>query len=258
MKKIYLLLLLTPILTSCGFKQIDEGYRGIPLHWGKMDGEPVGPGLHFYNPFSSSMLELSVREERNSNKTQAFTSDNQTVTIEYSVTYYPDPNKIGALYSQFGEKWEDKIVLQAVLGSMKDAIGGYKADDLIQNREGVTKKAEGVIRMALATRGVTLTRLDMTNLDFEEAYEKAAEEKVTAIQKAIAEKNRTVQIEEQAKQTVKSAVAQAEAMKIKTAALSQNKSLVQYEAVQKWNGVLPQMVLGNGATPIIDLRELGK
>ena len=49
------------------------------------------------------------------------------------------------------------------------------------------------------------------NLDFDDAYEKAVEAKVVAIQRAAEAKNETVQIEEQAKQTVKTAQAEAEA-----------------------------------------------
>jgi len=56
-------------------------------------------------------------------------------------------------------------------------------------------------------------------------------------------RNETVQIQEQAKQRVIAAQADAEAMKIKTDALEKSQSLVLCEAVQKWNGVLPTIVL---------------
>jgi len=71
-------------------------------------------------------------------------------------------------------------------------------------------------------------------------------------------KNRTVKIEEEAKQKMLIAQADAESMKIRSQALSQNKSLVEYEAVQKWNGVLPQIIMGGQSTPFIGLRGLGK
>ncbi|MDR0715579.1 MAG: hypothetical protein LBF25_02290 [Puniceicoccales bacterium] len=41
------------------------------------------------------------------------------------------------------------------------------------------------------------------------------------------------------------AEAEAKSMVIRANALSQNKALVDYEAVQKWNGKLPKYMMGN-------------
>jgi hypothetical protein len=79
------------------------------------------------------------------------------------------------------------------------------------------------------------------------------EQKVIAQQKAIEEQNRTKQIEEQARQKVLSAEAEAKSIQIRAQALERNAKLVEWEAVQKWNGVLPQYMLGSGATPFINL-----
>ena len=40
---------------------------------------------------------------------------------------------------------------------------------------------------------------------------------------------------------------------IKVAFILRNAKLVEWEAVQKWNGILPQYMLGSGATPFINL-----
>lgn len=64
-------------------------------------------------------------------------------------------------------------------------------------------------------------------------------------------KNDTIRIQEEANQKLIQAKAEAEAMGIKSEALSKNKSLVEYEAVQKWNGELPQYV-GTGM-PFLNL-----
>jgi prohibitin 2 len=244
-------------MTGCGMEQVDEGFRGIKTNFGKVEGEPLPPGLHFYNPFTSDIFEMDVREQKLEGQTDAFTRDTQRVIVAFTVTYYPDPVKIGHLYAQFGQQWDDKIVKAAVLGGMKDAIGQYIADDLVSKREIAKNAAETELKKSLASRSVTVTRLDFTNLDFDDAYEKAVEAKVVAIQKAAEAKNHTVEVEEKARQTVASAKADAEAMKIKTEALAQNKGLVEYEAIQKWDGKLPEIMLGN-TTPIINLDKLRK
>jgi regulator of protease activity HflC (stomatin/prohibitin superfamily) len=243
-------------LSGCGFEVVDEGYRGIYKYNGAVQGEPLSPGLHFYNPLFAGITEFDVMERKQEGESMAFTADTQNVIIKYAVTYYPDQKAVNQIFSQFGWEWETKLVPNAVLGSIKDVIGQYTADTLVSKRERATRDAEAEIKKTLAERKIIVTRLDITNLDFDDAYEKAVEAKVTAVQNAIAEKNKTVQIQEQANQTVATAKADAEAMRIKSQALSQNKGLVQFEAVQKWDGVLPQIILGGQSMPILDLKAL--
>lgn len=245
-------------LSGCGMETVNEGYRGIYTYNGAMKGEPLEPGLHFYNPFFADVTEISVMEEKLEGKTEAFTIDTQPVVVDYTITYYPDPRSIGKLWAQFGRDWAAKTVAQSVLSAMKDSIGQYKAGELVAKRETSAKAAQENIQEALLPRGINVTRLDFTNLNFDDGFERAIREKLTAVENAAAEKNKTVQIEEQARQTVATAKAQAEAMRIQTEALSRGKELVQYEAVKKWDGVLPKIILGNGATPMLDLRTLGK
>lgn len=248
--------LISVLVSACGIEQVDEGFRGIETKWGKVIGDPLVPGIYFYNPIANDIFEIEVREQKFEHKTTSFTKDTQTVHVAYAVTYYPDPAMIGKIYSQFGKDWVEKTIAPAVLGSIKDSIGQYIADDLVSKREEVKVSAQEELTKALATRNVNVTRLDITNLDFEAAYEQAVEKKVVAIQQAQEARNKTVRVEEEAKQKVLSAQAEAESMRIRSRALSQNKGLVEYEAVQRWNGKLPDIMLGNQSMPFIDLRKL--
>lgn len=259
MKSILPLLVLVPLgLASCGYEQVEEGFRGIKTTWGKMVGDPLPPDIYFYNPISSDIFEMDVREQKLEGGTDCFTKDTQLVRVNFAVTYYPQQDKIGQLYSQFGREWGEKIIMPAVLGSVKDAIGQYIADDLVATREKVKMAAEGEIRTALKERDVIVTRLDLTNLDFDDQYERAVEDKVVAIQRAQEAKNKSVTIEEEARQSVMKAKAEAESMRIRSEALSQNKGLVEYEKVQKWDGKLPQIMLGTGSMPIINANDFLK
>lgn len=263
MKRLMLIVIIIAIsnlLTACGFEVVDTGHRGIEVSLGKVIGEPLPEGLHWYNPLTSDITEFNVREEKWEEQTSIFTRDTQQVQVSFVVTYYADPSAILKIYKEVGDEraLTEKIIKPVVLGSLKDAIGQVIADELVGKREIVTKAALSEVKENLAARNVVVTDLQFTNLDFDAAYEAAVEAKVVAVQRASEEKNKTVQVEEQARQTVATAKADAEAMKIKTAALQQSKSLVELEAVKKWNGVLPQYILGNGSVPFIDISKLGK
>lgn len=255
MIRLICLLVIATSLSACGLEQVDEGYRGLRKVWGKVEGEPLTPGIYFYNPISSSISELSVREEIKEGDTTAFTKDTQSVSIKYAVTYFPNPDKIDDLYIQFGKDYADKLITPSILGSLKDSVGQFVADDLVSKREAAKHATENALKEALAARNITVTRLDFVNLDFADEYERAVEAKVVAVQKAQESKNITVRVKEEAEQKVFTAKADAESMKIKSQALSQNKSLIGYEWVQKWDGALPRIVLGNGSIPMIDMKD---
>lgn len=261
MKRIVLALLAiatVSILTGCGFEVVDTGRRGIRVELGKVEGEPLAEGLYWYNPFTSSIVEYSVQQETWKDKTSVFTKDTQRVEIEFAVTYSADPAFVGELYRTFGYERDltEKVIKPVVTASIKDSIGQVIADELVSKREQVTKESLREVSENLRVRHVLVSDLQFTNLDFDDAYEKAVEQKVVATQEAQRAVNETVKIKEQAKQTVATAEAEATAMKIKTAALAQSHSLVELEAVKKWDGVLPQYIMGGGAVPFIDMAKL--
>ena len=80
-------------------------------------------------------------------------------------------------------------------------------------------------------------------------------EKVTAEQKALEEKNRLKQVEYQAEQKVATARAEAEAIRIKAKAVTQQggKDYVQLKAIEKWDGALPAQMIPGATVPFMNL-----
>jgi regulator of protease activity HflC (stomatin/prohibitin superfamily) len=244
------------LLALNGCKQVDPGERGLLVRFGEIQGNPLPEGLYFYNPFTTKMVTMDTREQKITDTAMSFTRDTQRVDVAYAITFFPQQDKIDRMFKEFGYNWQDKIVPQVIQGSIKDIVGGYVADDLVGKREEARISAQNEITKALAARNVVVTRLDFVNLDFDDAYEKAVEAKVVAIQKAAESKNRTVEVEENAKQKTIGAEAEAKSMQIRSRALSENQKLVEYEAVQKWDGKLPTTMMGS-STPFINLHMNG-
>lgn len=252
MKKI-LLLVLAFSFVNCGFQIVDTGFRGVKTRFGKVVGDvTLDEGLHFYNPFTSAIVELDVREQKWSDETLAYTKDIQNVKVRFTLNYYPDKDKMHVFYQNVGRYWPEKVIPQVVYGKIKEIVGKYEAVDLIGQRQKATQDITDLIAKTLKTKNITIKGFEVTNFDFNDAFENAVEKKVVAIENAKAAKNKTVQVKEEAKQRIIAAEAEAKSMQIRAEALAQNKSLVQYEAVQKWNGVLPQYVMG-GTIPFINI-----
>jgi prohibitin 2 len=191
--------------------------------------------------------------QRKDGETDTYTRDVQQAGIKYTLNYRLQQDAAHIMYRDVGRDWDDKLVPQVVLGTLKEVVGKWDAVDLIANRDKAGATAFEAIRQNLAERNVEVSRFEITDISYTNEFEQSVEQKVIAQQKAIEEQNRTKQIEEQARQKVLSAEAEAKSIQIRAQALERNAKLVEWEAVQKWNGVLPQYMLGSGATPFINL-----
>ncbi len=238
---------------GCGIKVVDTGQRGIKTTFGEVVSKSLPEGIYFYNPITSVIVEMDTRVQRLDSETDTYTRDVQQAAIKYTLNYRLQQDAAHLMYRDIGRDWENKLIPQVVLGTLKEVVGKWDAVDLISNRDKAANTAFDQIRSNLAERNVEVSRFEITDISYTNEFEQSVEQKVIAQQKAIEEQNRTKQIEEQARQKVLSAEAEAKSMQIRAEALEKNAKLVQWEAVQKWNGVLPQYMLGNGATPFINL-----
>jgi regulator of protease activity HflC (stomatin/prohibitin superfamily) len=240
-------------IAGCGIKVVDTGQRGIKTRFGEVVSQSLPEGLYFYNPFTSNIVEVDTRVQRQDGETDTYTRDVQQAAIKYTLNYRLQQDAAHLMYRDIGRDWEIKLIPQVVLGTLKEVVGKWDAVDLISNRDKAATTAFDQIRANLAERNVELSRFEITDIAYTREFENSVEQKVIAQQKAIEEQNRTKQIEEQARQKVLSAEAEAKSIQIRAQALERNAKLVEWEAVQKWNGVLPQYMLGSGATPFINL-----
>ena len=245
--------LLLCFLVMCNpFAMVGPGERGIKIRLGEVQSESYGEGLHIIFPFIQKFKTMDVKTQRNTLTTAVYTKDIQQAKITYVINYNVQPDKVNKLFQEVGMDYVSTILTPVVEGTIKDIIGKWNAQDLIANRE----KATGDILMKLQTslkdNYINVTDFQMTEINYSDVFEKAIESKVTAEQEALKAKNKTVQVEEEAKQKVIAAEAEAKSMAIRARALSQNKSLVEYEAVQKWDGKMPQYMMGN-SVPFINL-----
>lgn len=247
------IVLVTVLISACGFEIVNTGHRGIKTVWGEVVGDALPEGLHFYNPVSSTIHELDVRTQNFTLKALSYSKDAQIVEVSLEANLNLEPAAAHTIFREVGNDWANKIVAPILKGITKEVIGQYKAVDLISQRNQVTLQIKNALKTKLATKSFLLTNAEISNLNFDDAFEAAVKKKVIAVEMAKESKNKTVRIREEAQQKVIAATAEARSMRIRARALSQNKALVEYEAVQKWNGVMPQYMLG-GATPFINLK----
>jgi len=232
---------------------VGVGERGVKVTLGRVSPQSYSEGVHFVTPFISKIKVMNVKTQKVNIATEVYTKDIQQAKISYVINYNLMPQYAHQMYREVGMNYVDNILMPVVEGNIKDVIGRWNAQDLVANRAVATADILVKLQNQLKERYINITSFQIIDINYSEVFEKAIESKVTAEQEALKAKNKTVQVEEEARQKLISAQAEAQSMKIRATALTQNKALVEYEAVQKWDGKLPEYMMGN-SIPFINLQ----
>ena len=248
-----LLALIVVITVFSSFYTIKSTERGVLSTFGKISPGVIDDGLHVKIPFIQTIKKVNVQQKKFDGKENSYTRDVQTSEVQYTINYDLVRENVNNLIKNVGDDYHNRIVVPFIRSAMKEAFGNFAATEIVENRDAVRREIETTLRHTLDSNYFLNIQFQLVDIDFDDDFENAIKEKQVAEQQALKAKNVTIQIEEQAKQTKIRAEADAEAIRIKAKALESNPKLVEYEAVQKWDGKMPQYMMGN-TLPLINLK----
>lgn len=248
-----LLALIVVITVFSSFYTIKSTERGVLSTFGKISPGVIDDGLHVKIPFIQTVKKVNVQQKKFDGKENSYTRDVQTSEVQYTINYELVRENVNNLIKNVGDDYHNRIVVPFIRSAMKEAFGNFAATEIVENRDAVRREIESTLRRTLDSNYFLNIQFQLVDIDFDDDFENAIKEKQVAEQQALKAKNVTIQIEEQAKQTKIRAEADAEAIRIKAKALESNPKLVEYEAVQKWDGKMPQYMMGN-SLPLINLK----
>lgn len=249
-----LLVILLLILGIRGIKVVDQTEIGVVRTFGSVTST-IDSGLNFVNPISQSVSMYDLRIHVREAAFATYTKDAQPVDVSVEYQYEPQADRVLEIASQYGsyEILETKIS-KVVEERTKIVIARYSAMPLLENRSNLSFEVAEEVSKLEETFPVRFTSVVVANLDFSDAFEASVEAKMTAEQDALRaeqEKKTAVVKAEQAKEVaaieaeaaIAKAKGEAEAMKItKEALASMPDEYIQSLYLEKWNGVLPQIV----------------
>ncbi|MBP5614195.1 MAG: prohibitin family protein [Bacteroidales bacterium] len=248
-----LLAIIVVIAVFSTFYTIKSTERGVLSTFGKISPSVIDDGLHVKIPFIQTIKKVNIQQKKFDGEENSYTRDVQTSEVRYTINYDLVRENVNNLIKNVVDDYHNRIVVPFIRSAMKEAFGNYAATEIVENRDAVRREIEGKLRQTLDSNYFLNIQFQLVDIDFDDDFENSIKEKQVAEQQALKAKNVTIQIEEQAKQTKIRAEADAEAIRIKAKALESNPKLVEYEAVQKWDGKMPQYMMGN-SLPLINLK----
>ena len=242
--------------------QIGPGQRGIVLNFGAVQNYVLGEGLHFRVPIMQRIIPADVKVQKSVTSAAAASKDLQEVSSEVALNYHIMPDKVNSVYQSIGIHFKERIIDPAVQEVVKAVTAMYTAEELITKRPAVSEAMRANLAERLAVHNIAVDAFSIVGFSFSDAFTEAIESKQTAEQLALKALRDLERIKIEAQQKIASARAEAESLRLQRANIS--KDLIELRkieanimAIEKWNGILPQ-VTGGGAIPFIGVGDIEK
>jgi prohibitin 2 len=244
------------------FVQVGAGERGVVLNFGAVQDAVLNEGLHFRVPIMQRVAIMDVKVQKAVTDAAAASSDLQDVTSSVALNYHVMPDKANVVYQTVGVEFKERIIDPAIQEVMKAVTAQYTAEELITKRPTVSEAMRAALAERLLAYNIVVDTFSIVSFSFSKVFTEAIEAKQTAEQLALKSKRDLDRIKIEAEQTITAAKAEAESLRLQKANISLDlielrKIEANLKAIEKWNGILPQ-VTGGGAIPFIGVGEIQK
>lgn len=268
-------IMLVILFQSC--ERIDAGHVGVKVNLygtGKgVDDVTECTGMVFYNPISTKIYEFPTyiqhkeykKTDEIDNSFVVNSKDGSEFSVSPIMNYSVQREKVPTIFAKYRRSLpeiEEGFLKTAVYDAFRLATNKYTADELISNRAVFEIEVRRLLEGQLLKEGFIINQFT-SNLIYPETFKKSIEAKNNAVQSALQAENQVKTAEAQAKIKIAtangnaaamlaSAKAEAEANRLKQQTITP--MLLQLEWINKWNGKLPETMLGDKSNTMIGIK----
>jgi regulator of protease activity HflC (stomatin/prohibitin superfamily) len=219
------------VVFTSSYTQVDFGKVGMVTRFGRITGQIMQPGLNWKVPFVDRVIIYRTQEivyitEEQAGQdaykvgtyldypTDTTTADGQQISVKYSVRFRIDATKITRIANEIGdeEALVDKVVKFHTRILARNIPKEYEALDLYTGKiQAVQMEFEDQLRPLLAEKGVILEAFGLRQIEFQEDYVQAIEQKQIEAENVQTEQNRAEQAKWQAQSVIEAAKGEAQA-----------------------------------------------
>lgn len=270
-----ILVMLTLLLTGCGRATVPAGFLGVKVDlYGDEKGvqqEVVGVGKYWLT-WNEEIYQFPTFNQLHVYE-QPFnfqTKDSMSVSAKVGVEYYVDQSKVSTVFQTY-RKGVEEITQVNIRQNIADALikDSGKMDIGTLAGEGRSKLLDSVttsVKAKLDPIGIVIVKLSWTDdLTYPPQVTASINAKIEATQKTLLRENEIAQTKAEALKAIEQArgeadsitllaKAEADAIALRGEALRQNPEVLQLEAINKWNGTLPQYMTSGSSMPFVQVK----
>ena len=237
------------IITAISCTVIPTGSVGVQTTFGKVQEDVLESGLH-WKGLTTKAHKVSVANTTKEIETQAFSKDIQEVSLKITVVYCVSKENAKTIHVNYGKRLFEEVTQPTVLSEVKTVISQYTAQELVENRGVLGERC--LAQLQALKSPATFVGINITDIDFSDAYTNAIEAKQVSEQELLAQKTKNeialqkatneaelkrINAEGEATALLAKAKAEAEANGILQESITD--IILQKLALDKWDGKLP-------------------
>lgn len=261
---------------------IQPGHVGVFINKlsGKVDTEAVHSGYKFKLPFFQQIVEYpyymqtiiltqskDLPGSRNGEEINVNSIEGQPVSCDVSLSFNLEPQKVPFLYTSFRQDIENishGYIKQSIRQAMQEVIGKMTITDFLgKGKADTVDKVKDLLSQRLKQYGFIIKQFTINEIRPPQLVIDAISQKNVMEQEALKAQNELLKIRYEAQQKIElskgqskallmEAQAQAKANNILTQSISGD--LVEYRAIEKWDGNMPTVSTNKGgALPLINI-----
>ena len=268
------------LLMVASLTTIHPGHVGVSVKkcgGGGVSSDPIPTGYYWRSLFCEDVVEyptnvqtlvLSKSAHEGAPIDESITvtsSEVLPVNLDVSLSFTLDPAKVPTIYTKYRNDITviaHNFVRQTIREGLQSNFAQFTAEQLYSTkREESRVEVQDFITKRLGAEGFIIQQFTVNETRVPEAVVQAINAKVAMIQESQKAEAQVRKTEAEAKQRVAQAQGEADSKRLsadaeayfnKTVAASITPEYVQYKALERWNGELPQM-MGTGAVPFVNL-----
>ena len=242
---------------------------------------PLYPGMHVVIPYVNEVYRYSTREQiytmalasaegeiLGDDSLWSPTIEGLQIGIDSSTRYALDPRKVAYVHNNLRDTYVQVLIRPTIRSVVRHYVSQNSVTDVYgPKRREIQQAIEGDMRARFEDAGFLLLSFDIRNVNFTERYKQAIEQKQIAQQQA-EQMQYTLQREEQESERkrveakgIKDAVVikaggEAEALRLVSEALEQNRDLLTYRYIEKLAPNISVMMVPSDNPFILDLGQV--
>lgn len=245
------------IALSGSFSIVPTGYVGIRTTFGQISEKSVPQGFNWQLPLAQTIKAVNCKQQEFSVDSEVWGESSEKTPVyasKISISYQLNAESAAWIFRNVSNT-DDLISVPMVVSAVKSSMVSLPSDEVT-----VRSKIEPIIKQELqksmderyGANKITILKIVVSQMDFEESYNKAISEKSIAQQAQEKQKieNETAVAKAEADKKVAITNAQAKAESTKIAAQAQaeaneklksslNEQILKSKFYEKWDGKLP-------------------
>lgn len=265
------------LLAGCSYEKVPVGSVGIKVDlYGSEKGvqaQQVGPGRYWLSVNQDIYLFPTFTQTRswtgeNREYITFQSKEGMAVSTSLGLTYHVDPDKVATLFQTY-RKGIDEITDVYIHNMVRDAFVEIGSTMPIEDIYGIRKaelvsKVQDRVSKEIAPRGLIVEKVNLIGaMALPNQVVTGINAKIAATQMAERRQNEVAQTEAEARKEVAkaegdararlvNAESEAKSLALRGQSLKDNPGLVQLNAIEKWDGHLPNV--NSGAIPFINIQ----